>query len=482
MTPNANRLKVNVRGMSRKWKWIVTLGVMLGSVSCYEVVAPPKPAPKVPDPVVTGRSQDLPPANPVVSVQQSTTAPQDSIVTTEVITTPEVPVIPLEYFGLHIHKADNGTAWPAVSFGSWRLWDAYVQWAHLQPSRGTWDFTRLDKYVALAESHKVTVLLPFGLSPRWASARPNESSSYGQGNAAEPALIEDWRVYVRTVAQRYKGRISTFEIWNEPNDKTFFSGSTAKLVELTCEAYRILKAIDPAILLVSPAYTGEENAPKLEDFLAKGGGKCIDVVAYHLYVPTNPPEAIIPVIEQVKLAMTRQGLDRLPLWNTENGWIFDNTDGTPEESLPTDWLRVSSPLSAAFVTRAYILASAFGIDRYYWYSWDGGSLGLLEPTAKVPKPGGLAVGVVASWMTGSPRPVCTDVDTMWQCVLSASAIEQRIVVWSPGNPRTFVAPAGWKIQKSERADSRTESTALPSSSIRTSQLPRLLVMVPDTPL
>lgn len=386
-------------------------------------------------------------------------------------------VVSPEYFGMHIHRADSITAWPKVKFGSWRLWDAYVQWTHLEPARGKWDFTRLDRYVELAETNNVSVLLPLGLSPQWASARPRERSSYGPGRAAEPASIDDWRDYVRMVGQRYKGKIKTYEIWNEPNSKEFFSGTPTKLIELTCEASRILKAIDPAIVVVSPAYTGKQNIGQLETFLAAGGDKCIDVVAYHLYTPVSPPEAIPPLVEAIRQVMKRQGVDHLPLWNTESGWFIENADGTPKGRVPDAWLRVSAVQSADYVARAYLLASAFGVDRFYWYAWNNVSMGLEEPEAKTLKPGALAMSVVAEWMTGRPRPSCSETGGMWRCTLSARADERRVVVWSPATPGRYAPPTGWRIKQIERADGRAES---PDSiaGTRTDGLPRQFVLSP----
>lgn len=386
-------------------------------------------------------------------------------------------VVSPEYFGLHIHRADSRTAWPKVSFGSWRLWDAYVQWTHLQHTKWSWNFTRLDRYVELAEANKVSLLLPLGLSPRWASARPNEQSAYGEGRAAEPASMEDWRAYVGTVAQRYKGKIKAYEIWNEPNSKDFFSGSTAKLVELTCEAYQTLKAIDPTIVVVSPAYTGGQNIGKLEGFLAAGGNKCIDVVAYHLYVTPDPPEAIPPLAKAIRQAMKRQGMEHLPLWNTETGWLIENADGTPKGRVPDSWQPVSAEQSADFVARAYLLGSAFGVERFYWYAWDNVSMGLEEPKAKTLKPGAVALNVIARWITGNPPPICSESNRMWLCTLAASPTKRRVVVWSPDSSKRYAAPSGWRIQQIERADGRTESPSS-SASIRTDGMPRQLELVP----
>jgi hypothetical protein len=48
--------------------------------------------------------------------------------------------IPASYFGMHIHHLayPGPTSWPNVSVPQWRLWDANVTWADLQPAKGQW--------------------------------------------------------------------------------------------------------------------------------------------------------------------------------------------------------------------------------------------------------------------------------------------------------------------------------------------------------
>lgn len=64
-------------------------------------------------------------------------------------------------------------------------------------------------------------------SPKWASARPDEPVAYAPGAVAEPANIDDWRNQVRTVGQRCKGRIAAHQVWNEPSDRSHFSGTAS---------------------------------------------------------------------------------------------------------------------------------------------------------------------------------------------------------------------------------------------------------------
>ena len=45
-----------------------------------------------------------------------------------------------EYFGMHVARAHDAQQWPRVAFGAWRLWDAGVTWAYLQPQPQVWRY------------------------------------------------------------------------------------------------------------------------------------------------------------------------------------------------------------------------------------------------------------------------------------------------------------------------------------------------------
>lgn len=92
--------------------------------------------------------------------------------------------VPGPFFGLDVHRLASSTPWPSTSFGSLRLWDSYTDWPHLEPQPGKWEFKNLDADVNVAESHHVQVMLTLGLTPAWASSKPNEKSGAGLGNAA----------------------------------------------------------------------------------------------------------------------------------------------------------------------------------------------------------------------------------------------------------------------------------------------------------
>lgn len=369
---------------------------------------------------------------------------------------PTVPV-PRNYFGLHMHRADAGTPWPAVKFGSWRLWDAYAAWPNLEPQRGNWNFERLDKYVAMAKLTGVEILLPLGLTPRWASVRPDEKSSYSPGNAAEPYNMDDWRNYVRTVAKRYKGRIRYFEFWNEPNvpwspQGSFFSGSVESAVALAREAYAVLKEVDADNQLAAPAAVGgNEHLDWLDRYLAAGGKHYLDVLSYHFYVARGTPEMMLPVIKKVREIAGRHGLANKPLWNTETGWGIENREGIKNKNgLIAGWKHLTAEEGAAYVARALIVGWAAGLERFYWYSWNHDNMGLIEPGDKTLKPAGVAYATVLKWLVGAVMTGCEVVDGLWYCTLRRHDGSINRIVWlEEGVNRHWSPPADWGSREME---------------------------------
>ena len=332
-------------------------------------------------------------------------------------------------FGMHMHHEGAPTPWPAVPFGAWRLWDAYVSWSALEPRKGEWRFETLDRYVATAEQHHVEVLLVLGLTPGWASARPNEKSGYEPGNAAEPKDLEDWRAFVAQVAGRYKGRIGAYEIWNEPDLKQTWTGSVERMVTLTREASQVIRATDPAARIVSPAAAGVD-VKWLAEFLAKGGGQYVDIIGYHFYVTPKPPEAMLPLIRKVQQTMAEHGAGSKPLWNTETGWAHPKPFPSEE-------------LAAAYVARSYVLNWAAGVERLYWYSWDNHrwvSLEMTQTDDRELRPAAKAYAQIQGWLVGAQLESCNeDRNHTWLCAVNRDGKPQWIV-WNAKGTGRFIVP------------------------------------------
>lgn len=349
---------------------------------------------------------------------------------------PERPV-DTAYFGMHVHRAAQGTAWPAVEFAGWRLWDAGVSWPQLEPQRDKWNFILLDQYVRIAAEHHVEILLTLGLTPAWASARPEEPSAYGKGNAAEPHSLIDWRNYVRAVSTRYKGVIHAYEIWNEPNVQGTFSGGEVAMLELSRAAYEVVKSVDAAAIVVSPSATADGGVGWLDEYLARGGCRYADVIGYHFYVTPEPPEKMISLIQKVKSSLRSRGCANKPLWNTESGWASPKHFSSDAEA-------------AGYMMRTYLVNWLMGVDRCYWYAWDNHNWSTLELTTRSGNQMtevGAAYGVIRSWMLGSVLRSCSRQGSeTWICRLDRRH-GTGWVLWSEGDPKQFSVPSSWHVDQ-----------------------------------
>jgi len=138
----------------------------------------------------------------------------------------------------------------------YRLWDMDVAWRNVNPARGVFDWSILDRRIALVESWGGRPFLVLGLTPQWAAQNPEAGDPrWGAGSASPPANIDDWKTYVRAVANRYGGRIAGYELWNEANLPTFWQGSSTELLAMAQDAYGIIKAANPGAVVAAPSIT-----------------------------------------------------------------------------------------------------------------------------------------------------------------------------------------------------------------------------------
>lgn len=347
-----------------------------------------------------------------------------------------------EFFGLHMHRALTSTPWPDVPFYGLRLWDTHTSWRDLEPRPNDWVFDSLDRLVGMAELAGVEVMLTLGNTPQWASSRPDEPCAYGLGCAAEPRSVDDWRRYVEKVVSRYKGRIRTYEIWNEvrfteledtlsPGRRAqTYSGSAVKMVELAKVAYRVIKEIDPAAKVASPSiHVYGDWIKKLDLYLALGGRTVTDVVSFHFYAKN--PEASLRTIDRVKNVLARHNLQDHELWNTEVGYlVHGDANAGNSAALPEE-------LVGAYVVRTLVLNASVGVRRVYWYAWDNYKYGLWGTAGRRENLAGAAYRRAVTWLLGAAVNKCSrDSRGLWQCDLRRGDKRQTLV-WSDSGDVTI---------------------------------------------
>jgi hypothetical protein len=353
----------------------------------------------------------------------------------------------------------GGVPWPTAKFGTLRLWDTGTSWTSLEPQQDVWNWQPLDIWVAAAEQHGVPdILLTLGQTPPWASTNPDDVNYIGAGAPAPPTDNQYWRDYITAVAQRYKGRIRYYEIWNEPNDPTYYTGTVAELAELTAEAYSIIKSVDPGNTVLSPA----AYAPGyLNQLLEAGIAQNVDMIAYHFY--ETPPEATASDIANVNLVMAANGVSAIPLWATE-GASGDNT--TAPESL-----------AAAYLVRKYLVHLAFGSIRFDWYAWGKATtfcVGTEENDPRELTEAGRAFGILLNWLHGaSLTGASIDASGTWQIGLILAGGNHGLIVWNPTATVQFAIPS--TLHSASQHDIFGNATPVDGSSVTIGDSPVLLM-------
>lgn len=376
-------------------------------------------------------------------------------------------LFPPDFFGLHIHRATT-IPWPSVQFSGWRLWDTYTNWLSIEPTRGQFQFSKLDALVDLAAVNGKEIILTLGMTPAWASIRPDEPCPYAKGCAAPPKNLADWDNYVRTVVTRYRGRIAYYEVWNEPTfsdmqpfSKGFFSGSTVDMVALARIAYTTIKEVDPAAKVLSPGFSEEGGIQRLDKFLAAGGRPYVEVVSHHFY--RSSPEAIPSLVYSVRQVMTKHGMSEVPLWNTESGYLVQNRKKDVKPWRPEPWSWSSRVLSqddeAAIIPRAFALGFWAGVSRYYWFAWDNGVMGIAEDEGKREGPAVQGWQRSTQWFTGSRLVGCGSTNKkLWVCELKRDPNRKAWLVWHTEGSLVWRVPANWNatfVEKLMEGESRS---------------------------
>ncbi len=135
-----------------------------------------------------------------------------------------------------------------------------VEWGGLQPEPDVWNWEPEDNLIDMYSKVGIQVQPLMGFCPKWAApAEKRESKNWLDWNRVAPENGA-WRKYVREFVSRYKGRIKTVEIWNEP-DIDFFKGTLEQYLEMMKSAYEEAKAADPDILVMTGGFATLSNHP-----------------------------------------------------------------------------------------------------------------------------------------------------------------------------------------------------------------------------
>lgn len=285
-------------------------------------------------------------------------------------------------FGIH-YRSPTSFSVPQTPFfetgcGSLRLWDTKAHWINIETSKGVFNWSRLDAYVAFAQANGMHILYTLGQPPAWATGGVKgtgiNSNDY---NDKPPDDIQDWIDFITALVPRLPAG-SAYEVWNEVSLPAFWSGNNAQLIELHQTAYETIKALDPTAIIVSACtvFNGVINTAwqYLPGFLPSVADY-VDVIGVHSYNGTAQPERMIDIVNSIKAYLNSVGIDK-PIWNTEYTWNYWDENGVPNTGpLQTDNLNTSPGVmpesrAAGYAARAVLSLCASPAERNYFYGVD----------------------------------------------------------------------------------------------------------------
>lgn len=355
-----------------------------------------------------------------------------------IATNPQL-VVPASFFGMSLLNFYNVT--PVINYGTTRSWDAYpdFDWSDLNPARGVYNFTYLDHFLALNGGRDIIYTL--GRTPQWASSNPNAFSTDGPGECAPPANMSDYDNFITALATHVAGKIRYWELWNEPQAVDNYCGTIPAMVTMAQHASKIIKAIDPNAMILSPAAVGftgpNSGASWLGSFLAAGGSAYVDIIAFHGYY-TATAEDVVPAIAAFRSIMVANNVANLPMWDTESSWAGDGTLSTP-----------ATAIQVGFLAKDYILHWSQGVSRFVWYAYDGGATwgGLLDADGN-PTAAASAYSQTRQWLVGAVMTSpCSQTANIWTCGLTRSGGYSAEIVWAAGSTANFTAPKGFTVYR-----------------------------------
>lgn len=298
----------------------------------------------------------------------------DIVSTTE----PSLPAVytPAFRYGFQVdYGNDYKRAFALVRDANFGWVKLQVRWADLEQTRGKIDWSYLDEVIEEASTKDIKVLLSVTSAPRW--VRHQGSDFTVNGPPDDPKQFAD---FMATLASRYKGKASAYEVWNEPNSSREWGGpnkvSAAEYVAMLKATYGAIKAVDKEAIVLTAALTpsGDVGALARDDVeyfreLYKAGMKgYFDAVAVHASGFNNAPDLdprdsrvlnrlgnfkahrsfYFRNFEFYREVMVEEGDRDKEIWFTEFGWASGDA--------PDEWAyarEISEQTQADYIVQAF---------------------------------------------------------------------------------------------------------------------------------
>lgn len=263
---------------------------------------------------------------------------------------------------------DNEEAYRLV--GELGVKHARVQtgWNRCEKEKGVFDFKWLDRIV--------DKLLEKGIQP-WFNicygnihhSEATEPDAVGWAPIYSEESRKAWKVYVAELVKHFQGRITHFEIWNEPDcDHFWINGANAKdYMDLLKMSVSVIRKHNPEAKIIGCAMANGfrwSGFSILEECLKEGLAQLIDIYTYHRY-RVVPELYSLADFKHLREAFDSYDGHHVKLWQAESG--------CPSQSAKTQALSntpVNKEVQAKVLCRSIITDLDMEVDytSYFHFS------------------------------------------------------------------------------------------------------------------
>jgi YVTN family beta-propeller protein/VCBS repeat-containing protein len=233
-----------------------------------------------------------------------------------------------------------------------------VAWAAVEPVQGMDDWSAVDRVVNSAAARNIKVLGVLNSTPTWAAV-PNTFPLAGM-----PSDNAQFAAFAGLAAARYKGKVTAWEVWNEPNSITFWQPgpNAAQYTALLKAAYPAIKAADPNAVVVAASVGSTldwfgltENPVRfVSEMYDAGAAGYFDALSFHPYHYTTPftqggsyYESPLTQVNRIHDLMVANGDGYKKIWATEYGEPSSAAGDANQAAYLGDFLRGWRTLSFA---------------------------------------------------------------------------------------------------------------------------------------
>jgi GH35 family endo-1,4-beta-xylanase len=178
-----------------------------------------------------------------------------------------------------------------------------------------------------------------------------------------------WARWIGAVAEHYRGRIASYEIWNEPDLDIFWNGSPGQYFELLRSAYPAIKANDPDAIVVMAGmavFADRQFFPEVLRSIATypespHNNYYFDVISAHFY--TNP-DLLYQELLNIQGLLSRYGMEDKPIWLTETGVPLPDQGFDPAS---TPAVLGNEEQAGWFILQCFANSLAAGVERLMIY-------------------------------------------------------------------------------------------------------------------